>query len=58
MAYAFRIPTLYPRYSIGNLVEKSVTFCVMPDHSGQVRSGISFFRPPYPFAPFLRTRVG
>jgi hypothetical protein len=22
MAYAFRIPTLYPRYSIGNLVEK------------------------------------
>jgi len=26
----FRIPTLYPRYSIGNLSRKGVTFCVMP----------------------------
>jgi hypothetical protein len=57
MAYAVRTPTLYPRY-LEILSRKGVTFCVVLDHSRQVRSGISFFRPPYPFATFLRTRVG
>jgi hypothetical protein len=40
------------------LLRKAVAFCVMSDHCRQVRSGINFFGPPYPFAPFLRTRVG
>jgi hypothetical protein len=47
MQFAYRRCTL-----VEILSRKGVTFCVMPDHSRQARSGISSFRPPYPFAPF------
>ena len=46
MLFASRRCTLVTVLEI--LSRKGVTFCVMPDHSRQVRSGISFFRPLYP----------
>jgi hypothetical protein len=54
MLFASRRCTLVTVLEI--LSRKGVTFCVMPDHSRQVRSGISFFRPPYPFAPFFKNK--
>ena len=55
MLFASRRCTLVTVLEI--LSRKGVTFCVMPDHSRQVRSGISFSRPTQHGGWFFRSLI-